>query len=86
MTKEEIKQFIENGIYSRFLDGRGQTAYGESTVIRIVHDILKQVKNNSVLDDVSVLFSRQQMIDFADAHNSDYDITEEELNNWLNKR
>ena len=54
MTKEEIKQFIENGIYSRFLDGRCQTAYGESTVIRIVHDILKQVKNNGVLVDVMV--------------------------------
>ena len=52
MTKKEIRKFIENGLYSSFSDGRGQTAYGENTVIRIVNDILKQAKNNGDLDSV----------------------------------
>ena len=78
--KDTAQQFADSQQFK--IDHKYDFKSVETGYVEGFKKALELVKNNGV----SVLFSREQMIDFADSHNPDYDITDEELNNWLNKR
>jgi len=63
-----------------------EKAIRETLVISNPQSINIAVKKILLLFSGSGSFSRQDMVDFADACNGDYDISLGDLDNWLNDR